>query len=57
VSSILINVTKFDDLGKLWKDKTLQQVSHQLQKPTKSANIGGLLGNRMFWANDFMVIV
>ena len=56
MSSILINVTKFDDLGKLWKDETLQKVSRQLQKPTDSANIGGLLGNRMFWANDFMVI-
>ncbi|KAH7104835.1 galactose mutarotase-like protein [Auriculariales sp. MPI-PUGE-AT-0066] len=55
VSSILINTTKFDDLGKLWNDKTLQQVAHQLETPTKTANIGNLRGNRMFWANDFMV--
>ncbi|EMD42021.1 polysaccharide lyase family 8 protein [Gelatoporia subvermispora B] len=54
-SSIKINVTDIGRLGQLWDSDTLKSTSESLAKPTLDANAGKLKGNRMFYANDYMV--
>lgn len=54
-AGILLNVDSIRDLGNLWKEQTLVDVANLLQTPTGTANVGNVLGNRMFWANDYMV--
>lgn len=53
--SININITEIQQLGELWDSSTLTTVHDRLSSPSKDANVGGISGNRMFFANDYMV--
>ncbi|EIW64697.1 galactose mutarotase-like protein [Trametes versicolor FP-101664 SS1] len=53
--SININVTEIQELGELWDSDILQTVSQSLAQGSKDANAGSIVGNRMFYANDYMV--
>ncbi|GJE86084.1 polysaccharide lyase family 8 protein [Phanerochaete sordida] len=53
--SININITEIQQLGEEWGSDTLTTVYDRLSSPSDNANVGGLTGNRMFFANDYMV--
>ena len=53
--SININVSQIAELGKLWDSDKIKSVSESLASITKDANAGNISGNRMFYANDYMV--
>ncbi|KAJ7169923.1 polysaccharide lyase family 8 protein [Mycena filopes] len=53
--SILLNLTKIGDLGNEWNSSTLVDFSTNLSKNVTTANAGNLLGNKMFFDNDYMV--
>ncbi|KAG9041290.1 hypothetical protein FS837_012462 [Tulasnella sp. UAMH 9824] len=54
-ASIKMNLTQVERLGEQWKDSKMKDVATRLKKPSKTANAGNTLGNRMFWINDYMV--
>ncbi|TCD71497.1 hypothetical protein EIP91_008878 [Steccherinum ochraceum] len=54
-AQINLNLTQIQVLGQLWESDTLTQVYNGLVKNTTDANAGELVGNRMFYANDYMV--
>ena len=54
-AGILVNVSMIDELAQLWNSDKLQAVAQSLEGNGTSANAGGLTGNRMFYANDYMV--
>ncbi|EKM61018.1 polysaccharide lyase family 8 protein [Phanerochaete carnosa HHB-10118-sp] len=53
--SININITEVQQLGEEWDSDTLITVYGRLASPSNDANVGELTGNRMFFANDYMV--
>ncbi|KAF9015214.1 polysaccharide lyase family 8 protein [Cyathus striatus] len=53
--SIKINLTEVGALGQLWSSSVLTNFDTSLSKNSTSSNAGGLVGNRMFYANDYMV--
>lgn len=53
--SIKINVSEIAQLGEEWDSSTLTTVAASLSKSSDTANVGNLVGNRMFFANDYMV--
>jgi hypothetical protein len=53
--SIKTNLTDVLDLGKQWSSDTLVAFANSLSENTTHANAGNLIGNRMFYANDYMV--
>ncbi|KAK1228704.1 hypothetical protein PQX77_008198 [Marasmius sp. AFHP31] len=53
-ANININLTKVNQLGQEWQSDTLTRFA-QLSQGSSSANAGQLVGNRMFYANDYMV--
>ncbi|KAF8198911.1 polysaccharide lyase family 8 protein [Pholiota molesta] len=53
--SIKINLTEVLELGNQWSSSTLINFANSLSATTKNANAGKLEGNRMFYANDYMV--
>ncbi|CAK5268181.1 unnamed protein product [Mycena citricolor] len=54
-SSILLNLTKIEQLGAEWGSAALTDFSSSLSQGSSSANAGSLVGNRMFFNNDYMV--
>jgi len=54
-ASILLNLTKIGDLGNEWNSSSLIDFSTSLSKNVTTANAGNLLGNKMFFDNDYMV--
>ncbi|THH34187.1 hypothetical protein EUX98_g65 [Antrodiella citrinella] len=54
-AQINLNLTQIQVLGQLWGSDTLTEVYNGLTKNTTDANAGELDGNRMFYANDYMV--
>ena len=42
-------------LGEQWSSSTLTGFTNDLSANTTNANAGKLVGNRMFYANDYMV--
>lgn len=54
-ASININLTKVEQLGQEWEAPVLVEFAQSLSEPSRSANAGGLTGNRMFFTNDYMV--
>jgi hypothetical protein len=52
--SININLTQVAHLGELWESDPLTGLGNTLNKNGSNANAGGLVGNRMFWSNDYM---
>ncbi|EJF66671.1 galactose mutarotase-like protein [Dichomitus squalens LYAD-421 SS1] len=53
--SININVSHIQQLGSEWNSPTLQAIASNVAAPGDNANVGNLTGNRMFYANDYMV--
>ncbi|KAI0078909.1 polysaccharide lyase family 8 protein [Panus rudis PR-1116 ss-1] len=53
--SIKINITEIKQLGDEWQSDVLTSVYESLSKNTSNANVGSINGNRMFFANDYMV--
>ncbi|KAJ6503511.1 polysaccharide lyase family 8 protein [Mycena vitilis] len=54
-ASILLNLTKIGVLGDEWSSDTLVKFSDSLSQNSTTANAGNLIGNRMFYDNDYMV--
>ncbi|CAL1695908.1 unnamed protein product [Somion occarium] len=54
-ANIQFNVTELGILAAEWSSDTLMDVFLALSQNTTDANAGGLTGNRMFYANDYMV--
>lgn len=52
---IHLNLTQIQVLGQLWNSDVLTTAYNGLSKSTSDANAGALVGNRMFYANDYMV--
>jgi len=44
-----------EELGKQWNSDILVEFARSFSSNTTDANTGGLLGNRMFYSNDYMV--
>ena len=55
--SIKINVTEIAQLGQEWNSSILTAVAASLSTNSSNANVGSLKGNRMFFANDYMVSI
>ncbi|KAI0651821.1 chondroitin AC/alginate lyase [Trametes meyenii] len=53
--SININTTEIQELGQLWDSTVLQSVYSSLSQGSKDANAGNINGNRVFYANDYVV--
>ncbi|KAI0724522.1 polysaccharide lyase family 8 protein [Cerioporus squamosus] len=53
--SIQVNVSRIQQLGDEWNSDKLKSVGESLSESSSSANSGNLVGNRMFYANDYMV--
>lgn len=54
-ASIKINITQIEELGELWDSDVMTSVYESLNSSSKDANSGKIHGNRMFYANDYMV--
>ncbi|KAJ8508557.1 hypothetical protein ONZ45_g9168 [Pleurotus djamor] len=50
-----INLTQVQELGNLWNSDVLTRFAQSLSGVASSANVAKLTGNRMFYANDYMV--
>ncbi|RDB19287.1 Chondroitinase-AC [Hypsizygus marmoreus] len=54
-TGIKIDLKSVGDLGESWNSKPLLDFESSLLKESASANAGNLVGNRMFYTNDYMV--
>ncbi|KAH9849787.1 polysaccharide lyase family 8 protein [Lenzites betulinus] len=54
-SDIKTNLTQLQVLGQEWGSDVIQDVFNNLSLNTTTANSGNLVGNRVFFANDFAV--
>ncbi|KAF9531953.1 polysaccharide lyase family 8 protein [Crepidotus variabilis] len=54
-ANIKLNLSEILELGKLWSSDTLTNFATTLDHVDTTANAGNLLGNRMFYTNDYMV--
>ena len=52
--SININISEIAQLGEEWGSSTLTTVATSLSKNSSNANEGNIIGNRMFFTNDYM---
>lgn len=50
-----INLTKVETLGNQWDSNTIRTFGTSLSPTTSHANAGNLVGNRVFYNNDYMV--
>lgn len=53
--SINMNISEVQQLGEEWNSTVLLEFSSTISANTTDANVGELHGNRMFFANDYMV--
>ncbi|KAI9445284.1 polysaccharide lyase family 8 protein [Lactarius indigo] len=53
--SLNLNLSEILQLGELWGSDTMIDVYNNLVEPTQDANSGRIVGNRMFYNNDYMV--
>jgi hypothetical protein len=54
-ANIMMNVTQVGALGEAWNSSSLSEYASSLSSSPSSANAGNLVGNRLFWSNDYMV--
>ncbi|KAH8102634.1 polysaccharide lyase family 8 protein [Cristinia sonorae] len=54
-ADIHLNLTQIQLLGQLWGSDTFTSAYNTLTQPSADANVGSTSGNRMFYANDYMV--
>jgi hypothetical protein len=50
-----MNITQIEVLGEEWDSDIITSVYDSLTQNTTNANSGTILGNRMFFDNDYMV--
>lgn len=50
-----MNISEVKQLGEEWNSTVLLEFSSTMSANTTDANVGELHGNRMFFANDYMV--
>lgn len=50
------NLTQMQVIGQLWDSPEITNAFNTLSVNSTTANIGSFNGNRMFYANDYMVI-
>ena len=56
-AALNVNFTQVQQLGALWNDTTMQETATKLLQNGTTANAGNLVGNRMFYDNDYMVSI
>ncbi|KAG8899563.1 hypothetical protein FRC01_010469 [Tulasnella sp. 417] len=54
-AALNINFTQVQQLGEQWQDSNMTKVATSLLKTGGTANAGNLVGNRVFYDNDYMV--
>lgn len=54
-ANLKTNVTQIQELATLWNSPALRQVFNIFNGAAANANLGSVSGNRMFYANDYMV--
>jgi hypothetical protein len=54
-ANINTNLTQVGHVGQLWSSPTLTNFASSLAGTFASGNAGNLVGNRMFYSNDYMV--
>ncbi|KAG9035127.1 hypothetical protein FRB95_011994 [Tulasnella sp. JGI-2019a] len=54
-ASINVNLTQIEQLGMEWNSTAMTTTARNLADKAKGANAGKLVGNRMFWIQDYMV--
>ncbi|KAG9035110.1 hypothetical protein FRB95_011977 [Tulasnella sp. JGI-2019a] len=54
-ASINVNVTQIEELGNEWDSTDMATTATNLASGGTGANAGDLIGNRMFWVQDYMV--
>jgi hypothetical protein len=54
-AQINLNLSQIGQLGEEWNSAILIDVDNSLSKNVTTANAGNLIGNRMFYDNDYMV--
>ncbi|KAJ7051996.1 polysaccharide lyase family 8 protein [Mycena amicta] len=54
-ASLELNLTQIQAIGQLWDSDAITAVFNALNTTGTSVNPGGLVGNRMFYTNDYMV--
>ena len=54
-SGIQIDLSTVLELGTLWSSTPITNFANQLLPDAANANSGNIIGNRMFYANDYMV--
>lgn len=54
-ANLKTNLTQIQALGQLWNSADVAAVYNSLTASSTTANVGSLSGNRMFYANDYMV--
>ncbi|KAI1790344.1 polysaccharide lyase family 8 protein [Ganoderma leucocontextum] len=54
-ASLDMNVSQIQEIGGLWGSETIESVAESFAVNSSTANAGDINGNRMFYANDYMV--
>jgi hypothetical protein len=55
-ADLRMDLNQVSTLGSCWNQSELMRFAHDLSDPDpKTANVGSLNGNRMFWNSDYMV--
>ncbi|KAF9499708.1 polysaccharide lyase family 8 protein [Pleurotus eryngii] len=54
-ANLKTNLTQLQVLGQVWESQAITSVFNRLNSASSTANVGSLNGNRMFYANDYMV--
>ncbi|KAF8638137.1 hypothetical protein AX16_010567 [Volvariella volvacea WC 439] len=53
--NISMNITKVGELGRLWGNQALSSFASGYSQPLNNPNANQLVGNKMFFTNDYMV--
>lgn len=51
----MFNISELQQLAGQWQSDAISDAVDSLQTNTSDANSGGIVGNRMFYASDYMV--
>jgi hypothetical protein len=54
-ATLEVNLTQIQVLGQLWGSTDITNFYNDLAAPGTTVNPGSVVGNRMFYANDYMV--
>jgi hypothetical protein len=54
-AALLLNLTQIAHVGQQWSSNVLTNFAKRLASNASSANAGKVMGNRMFFSNDYMV--